>query len=462
MFKFLFPIALWIRLLVLCSSVKNHVFAAHLYNSSSESSIIQCLLKQIMIFPSPGSKHSSSAYVCEREGIHDDRDSLEIELVGDISTFVRKNQLSTDDILIFSKSLLASNKLNVNAIAASQITVKKSSRLSPLNVSIVGKKRLLIVRCSKDYSQNNALKVGLSKNELFASFFRDQNGVRHVFKRCSWNKLKIQPAEGRGYVGVITMDIPDNFCSFTHKEAKKYIQKILEDDGFEFDYAHLVFPDCIDFESALAYGQKGGRFAWFHAESVFSSQVHEMGHNLGLGHSGSWGVEVLDYSCQMGKSSGRICFNAAKTWDLGWHSKYQISVDPSISAFKGKLVGIADRNYVSSGEYIVLRLQGTSDSVFLMYNRGKGINKDAFLYPNSVLVTRQLSAGGNSQFLDATLAKGESKVIVDDWNFQNQSLIIHQCRNEKVDTVTWDGKADKKTVVHIIAYVEGKTTASCN
>ncbi|GIL48042.1 hypothetical protein Vafri_4754 [Volvox africanus] len=47
--------------------------------------------------------------------------------------------------------------------------------------------------------------------------------------------------------------------------------------------------------------------------------MHEMGHNMGLQHSGRVGItnnEYADASCTMGH--GRTCFNAPNMWRLGW------------------------------------------------------------------------------------------------------------------------------------------------
>ena len=56
-----------------------------------------------------------------------------------------------------------------------------------------------------------------------------------------------------------------------------------------------------------------------------SAQVHEVGHNLNLGHSGEGTETYADQSGMMGFSYGgestpRMCFNAAKNYQLGWYS----------------------------------------------------------------------------------------------------------------------------------------------
>ena len=55
-----------------------------------------------------------------------------------------------------------------------------------------------------------------------------------------------------------------------------------------------------------------------------SLQMHDIGHNLGLRHSGENGGEYADSSRMMGHSYNLddapvMCFNTAKNWQLGWY-----------------------------------------------------------------------------------------------------------------------------------------------
>lgn len=68
--------------------------------------------------------------------------------------------------------------------------------------------------------------------------------------------------------------------------------------------------------------------------------------NLGLTHSGYDGQEYRDHSCTMGSPSAgddgpEVCFNGAKSFELGWYASESDTVDPSISS-SFDLVGVGD------------------------------------------------------------------------------------------------------------------------
>jgi hypothetical protein len=88
-----------------------------------------------------------------------------------------------------------------------------------------------------------------------------------------------------------------------------------------------------------------------------------------------------------------MCFNAAKSWYLGWYSKPGKEGHEEINLFRspiwsGKLVGIDDyvNGLFDQNEHrVVVRLEGRGLNVhggkkhfFMMFNRKKGINKGVF------------------------------------------------------------------------------------
>jgi len=135
-----------------------------------------------------------------------------------------------------------------------------------------------------------------------------------------------------------------------------------------------------------------------------SSQMHEIGHNMNLAHSGLPGLsEYGDKSGMMGYSYNeddgpKKCFNAAKSYQLGWYAKQISSIDPLdyISDPQSFVLnGVADyKKDGSNGESLVsLRLedQGLHGGIdyYIGYNRRTGITDGVLGAPNCVTLTEK-------------------------------------------------------------------------
>ncbi len=110
-------------------------------------------------------------------------------------------------------------------------------------------------------------------------------------------------------------------------------------------------------------------------------------------------------------SDGQKCFNAAKTYYLGWYAENHGDVSPTQNSFDGSLVGVNDAvNGEISDQYVTIRIldSGATD-LYLMYNRVEGVNK--FLednrYRDKVVVVEQDGAGELS-WVKSILDQGET------------------------------------------------------
>ena len=94
--------------------------------------------------------------------------------------------------------------------------------------------------------------------------------------------------------------------------------------------------------------------------------MHELGHNVGLSHSHDE-VSYGDSSCIMGSSPAlengpRICFNAAKSWELGWYTDAQLVLDvENIYLEYYKLIGVSGYGAISEDEYTSIKMVNTAD-----------------------------------------------------------------------------------------------------
>ena len=57
-----------------------------------------------------------------------------------------------------------------------------------------------------------------------------------------------------------------------------------------------------------------------------------------------------------------MCFNGAKTWQLGWHSAFHTDLPVGDSySWTGHLVGFAEKNSASALDRMIIRIRSSTD-----------------------------------------------------------------------------------------------------
>ena len=111
---------------------------------------------------------------------------------------------------------------------------------------------------------------------------------------------------------------------------------------------------------------------------------------------------------------GKMCFNAAKTWQLGWYNDKKITVDPLVNSDTSvTMVGVADYAVAGSNRYVVTKIEtGTSVDLFVAFNRATGINSQNDQADDQVTIVETGNNGESysQSFLKATLLQGQSYV----------------------------------------------------
>lgn len=160
-----------------------------------------------------------------------------------------------------------------------------------------------------------------------------------------------------------------------------------------------------------------------------SSQAHEVGHNLGLNHASEGTVVYGDRIGFMGFSYNmfdqRMCYSPAKSWQLGWYSLKQETLDfNSRGGFTGSLVGISDyQNSQAAGKYVHLRIVGAVEDLYIGYNHNTGINANTREAMNQVTVQAQTGPGVSS--LRAKLNMGNQYIAPQFLNGKDLIIIVH-------------------------------------
>lgn len=123
-----------------------------------------------------------------------------------------------------------------------------------------------------------------------------------------------------------------------------------------------------------------------------------------------------------------MCFNAAKSWQLGWYSDKAMTLTPlaaGITEYFGQLASIAD--YASASTEVLIEIEQTTSALayYMNYNAAKGINSQTQEGADQVLVTRKLvSNESNLSVLVGALSPGESMAVSDFNGIIGETLTI--------------------------------------
>jgi len=171
--------------------------------------------------------------------------------------------------------------------------------------------------------------------------------------------------------------------------------------------------------------------------------LHEIGHNMGLAHSG--GTDRRTYSDHTGlmgnplwgDDKGKMCFNAAKNFQLAvgnnaWYNDGPGKIITWDSGEEGgtvldtKMVGIAEFDKITDNNPVVIKLEtGGSLDYFVGFNRATGATSQNRLASDLVTIYEMGNNGlsYSNSFLNAYLAEGESHTI-SKWRGTKQDLTI--------------------------------------
>eukprot|EP00588_Corethron_pennatum_P003167 CAMPEP_0194301250 /NCGR_PEP_ID=MMETSP0169-20130528/61690_1 /TAXON_ID=218684 /ORGANISM="Corethron pennatum, Strain L29A3" /LENGTH=536 /DNA_ID=CAMNT_0039051481 /DNA_START=349 /DNA_END=1959 /DNA_ORIENTATION=- len=288
-------------------------------------------------------------------------------------------------------------------------------------------KMLLVLIDALDYQ------VTYSATQLSSDVFgtnddhTDNVNVRSVYKACSANALRIYPGvddvmDAPGTIRVtINMNLDGNSdenilnAAIAAAGAKLGISLPGSYQNVYFAkngcYNNGVGPGC-------PYGAYAGYGSWY---SMYPSQyitysaiqAHEHGHNLGLFHSGK-DLTYDDHSCMMGNplysdEIGKMCFNPAKSWYLGWYpgSAELVFNKNTNSVMHEKLVGAGEWSDAAQGN-VVIKIEFGSNDLYVGFNRKAGANSDNKEFSDKVTVTEAENAFYSYQsYVRADLAKDE-------------------------------------------------------
>ncbi len=265
------------------------------------------------------------------------------------------------------------------------------------------------------------------------------------FTACSFGQLTFVPTEGNHINdGVVQLTIDMNVEGVSRGTVRN---AVLDAGnalfGSLFDQAdHVMFalPPNTD-GGWIAYATVNGKSSVYNDDwaTFVSAQMHEIGHNLGMAHSGEGDNAYADQSGMMGYSYGnnegpQMCFNAAKSSKFGWYINKERSFDESFwpngqVSWNGKVIGMADFAQVASDQNVLLKIRreaGNNDNKTLNinFNSKIGINNGTQEGGDHLMVVEtKTPTAYNTSTLLTKLDSGESHTFENYW-LSNTDLII--------------------------------------
>eukprot|EP00545_Synedropsis_sp_CCMP1620_P006968 CAMPEP_0119009876 /NCGR_PEP_ID=MMETSP1176-20130426/4652_1 /TAXON_ID=265551 /ORGANISM="Synedropsis recta cf, Strain CCMP1620" /LENGTH=696 /DNA_ID=CAMNT_0006962457 /DNA_START=103 /DNA_END=2193 /DNA_ORIENTATION=+ len=318
----------------------------------------------------------------------------------------------------------------------------KRRQLSSVVPSTTGTSSVLFVRITTKHAS-----VSLSAATMSDRAFGSHEGtLKSTYADCSFGKLNLQPAtsttrSGAIVNGVVELSLPDmviegvSIRSLENSFSTALVNKI----GSISHFHHVAY--CVPSGSRysatvpnwLAYGYLEDQKSFFNDEQCgfLSNLVHEIGHNLGLGHSGDKTLEYGDGSGMMGFGNRQVngpimCFNAPKNWQLGWYSDKSSAVSVATNAWNGRLYGYPD--YQTAPGNVLIQV----GDIFLQYNRITTINKGTKEMKDQIAIARSPNTNRNAKSVAlAGIDTTSSIFTINDFS-NKQALVIEVCDMVKV------------------------------
>ncbi len=122
---------------------------------------------------------------------------------------------------------------------------------------------------------------------------------------------------------------------------------------------------------------------------------------------------------------GKMCWNAAKSWQVGWYDSNKFTFNQQ-KYWRGRIVGIADFDDNPSNHPVIIKLEtGTTNDLFIAFNRAGGVNSDNREADDEVTIVEAGKDGESYSLsrLKAHLVQGEN-YQVSNWRGSGKTLTI--------------------------------------
>jgi len=321
--------------------------------------------------------------------------------------------------IVSGRSYLSGNLKNKNPMQMEVIKEKEDDD-DRRRLATTGTKKVMVLRVITGNGSQVPPSNEVTLSDKWFGTSGDPINNKSQFNACSYGQLQFEPFIGTTSSGVqitngvYTITVAADRLSPSEVEAQARIagSAALGDLQSQFDYVALSVPDNNEGYAAYAYVN-----SWLSLyKSTYVNQVtvqlHEIGHNIGLAHSGEGGSTYGDTSGLMGavfSDDRSMCFNGPKNAQLGWYDDRLVD---ATSGYDGALYGISDYGTTGSDSKMILKLPNGGSSnrdIYVTYNKASGINSQTAEGGNQVLVhDRAAGSGYATSILLAKLSAGQT------------------------------------------------------
>jgi hypothetical protein len=431
------------------------------------SGSFECLLLEgDSLYPAGSEQADEAKWFCQDENL------LIYAIEGRGPTFFKNNNvISGRSTMWVSKAEKIRNSPSGDRIKIASNSQSRISGFDGLRQAYGnGINSLLVIRGISSDGAPQSTAAGLA-DDIFGVKGGGSDPVNLVtqYNACSNGRLQYEPAAGNTNItnGVAEVTITYGVNGTNRITAHNYfVEEAAKVVGSldQWTQVMVVMQETVVWEGTAAYAYLNHWLSVYRNAfaSLLMVQMHELGHNLGMRHSGEGNETYSDHTCMMGNPEYRDdaplqCFNGAKSWFLGWYADRHITLNTAISSWQGLVVGIDDyaKGQTTGGEhYVVVKIDDTTSStdLYMMYNKQEGVNSGVMKYPNKVTIVSAVNGVSSDQsWLVANLNSGQ-EYRKSSFSGQNAELVVKVC----------DMVAGTPDYARVLVYLDhGNGTLSC-
>ena len=278
----------------------------------------------------------------------------------------------------------------------------------------------------------------------------------------------VQPCEDDRIIqnGVMIVPIDENLANADFRTiidwSEARAKEILSDYTLNLNMFNImhVIPDEAEWFGFLSWAENNGDKTAFRdtTAGLVGTQMFAMGRNLGFAYSAQDKSGYMGIPNNITDDGPRICYNAQKSMKSNWYADDSLTVDVlSGENFDGYIVGVDDyvKGRSTSGVHQVflkISYPVIYESLYLMFNRPEGVNKDNDFFPNTIIIVKGFVSMYSMR--QAILNETNNEFSVENFGGSDSTLHVNVCEMNFVDN------SEGPDTAHIQIYLDDAMSCS--